>query len=309
MAIGFRRTLVKSLGRMPAHCPLRPGVLERVALAGFAREKVSYAVEPGQRVSAYLLLPDGDGPHPAVLCIHQHNREFHLGKSEPAGLSGNPEQFTALELAKRGYVTFCPDVIGFEERQHAVLRGADYERFEAMRLLTHGSCLQARILWDLMRALDYLTARKEVDRRRIGCLGHSLGGQEALFLAAADRRIAAAVSSCGFSSFRAIFEGAILHNLALYVPGLLAHGDLDRVLGLVAPRPFLALAGSGDAIFPLEGVQATIRGARRAYAGAKDRLGLEIFPVGHEFAAPMRERAYAWLDRWLRSGGKEKRKT
>jgi predicted esterase len=120
-----------------------------------------------------------------------------------------------------------------------------------------------------------------------------------------DRRIAAAVSNCGFSSFQAIFEQAILHNPALYVPGLAAHGGLDRVLGLVAPRPFLAVAGSGDAIFPLAGVQATVRGARRAYAGAKDRLGLEIFPVGHDFAAPMRETAYAWLGRWLRPGGRQ----
>ena len=300
MANGFRRTLVRLLGRMPARSPLRPVVVERVAVAGFVREKVSYAVSPGERVSAYLFLPDGEAPRPAILCIHQHNREFHLGKSEPAGLSGSPEQFYGLELAKRGFVTLCPDAIGFEERQHPVLRGADYERFEATRLLTLGSCLQAKMLWDLMRALDYLTTRKEVDRRKFGCLGHSLGGQETLFLCAVDRRVAAAVSSCGFSSYQAIFDAAILHNQALYVPGLRAHGDLDRVLGLVAPRPFLALAGSGDPIFPLEGVQATVRGARRSYTGAKDRLGLEIFPVGHDFPAPMRETAYAWLDRWLR---------
>jgi len=300
MANGFRRTLVRLLGRTPRRCPLRPGVVERVALAGFVREKVNYAVAPGERVSAYLFLPDGGAPRPAILCIHQHNREFHLGKSEPAGLSGNPEQFYALELAKRGYITLCPDTIGFEERQHPILRGADFERFEATRLLTLGSTLQAKILSDLMRALDYLMTRKEVDRRRLGCLGHSLGGQETLFLSAVDRRIGAAVSSCGFSSYQAIFDAAILHNLALYVPGLLAHGDLDRVLGLVAPRPFLALAGSGDPMFPLGGVQATVRGAKRAYTGTKDRLELEIFPLGHGFSAPMREAAYAWLDRWLR---------
>jgi fermentation-respiration switch protein FrsA (DUF1100 family) len=139
-----------------------------------------------------------------------------------------------------------------------------------------------------------------VDGRRIGCLGHSLGGQETLFLSAVDRRIAAGVSSCGFSSYRAVFDAAILHNLALYVPGILRYGDLDRVLGLVAPRPFLILAGSGDPLFPLEGVQTTVRGARRAYGRARDRLRLEVFPAGHSFAAPMREAAYVWLDRWLK---------
>ncbi len=299
MADEFRKTLVRLLGGTPARATLQPKILERVALMGCFREKVSYNVEPGQRVGAYLFVPAGDGPHPAVLCIHQHNREFHLGKSEPAGLSGNPEQFYALELAKRGYATLAPDAICFEERQHRSLRGADYERFEATRRLTEGSCLQAKMLWDLQRAVDYLATRREVDARRIGCLGHSLGGQETLFLSAIDRRIAAGVSSCGFSSYRAIFDAAILHNFAAYVPGLLRYGDLDRVLGLVAPRPFLVLVGSGDPLFPLDGVQATVRGARRAYGKARDRLRLEVFPAGHGFPAPMREAAYGWFERWL----------
>lgn len=301
MADGFRKTLVRLLGATPAHAALQPKILERVPLAGGFREKVSYSVEPGQRVSAYVFVPAREAPHPAVLCIHQHNREFHLGKSEPAGLSGNPEQFYALELAKRGYVVFAPDAICFEERQHPSLRGADYERFEAMRRLTEGSCLQAKMLWDLQRGLDYLISRREVDGRRIGCLGHSLGGQETLFLSAMDRRIAVGVSSCGFSSYRAIFDAAVLHNFAVYVPGLLRYGDLDRVLALVAPRPFLALTGSGDPLFPLEGVQATVQGARRAYGKARDRLRLEVFPTAHGFPAPMREAAYAWFDRWLMS--------
>lgn len=302
MADKFRQTLVRLLGRTPARAALQPKVLERVALSGFVREKVSYMVEPGQRVSAYLFLPAGEGRHPAVLCLHQHNREYHLGKSEPAGLSGNPEQFYALELTKRGYVTLAPDAICFEERQHPTLRAQDYERFEATKRLTEGSCLQAKMLWDLQRALDYLTTRREVDRRRIGCLGHSLGGQETLFLGAVDRRIAVGVSNCGFSSYRAIFDAAILHNFAAYVPGLLRYGDLDRVLGLVAPRPFLVLAGSVDPLYPLEGVQATMRGARRVYTRVKDRLRLDVFPASHGFPQPMREAAYAWFDRWLVRG-------
>jgi len=301
MATGFRQTLVQLLGKMPARSALQPKILERIPLQGFTREKVSYQVEPGQRVSAFLFLPQGEGQRPAVLCIHQHNREFHLGKSEPSGLSGNPEQYYALELAKRGYVTLAPDAVCFEERQHPGLRGADYERFEATRRVTEGSCLQAKMLWDLQRALDFLGMRREVDRRRLGCLGHSLGGQEALFLSAVDRRIAVGASSCGFSSYRAIFAGAILHNFAAYVPGLLRYGDLDRVLGLVAPRPFLVLAGAEDPLFPLEGVQATVKGARRSYGTrARDRLRLEVFPTGHGFTTSAREAAYAWFDRWLK---------
>jgi dienelactone hydrolase len=299
LANGFRRTLQRLLGRMPARCPRRVAVRERVPLHGVVREKIQYDVEVGERVSAYLFLPEGAGPRPAVLCVHQHHREFHLGKSEPAGLAGNPDQGYALELARRGYVTLAPDVLGFEERQHPTLRGQDYERFAAMRLLTEGSSLQAKMLGDLMRAVDYLGTRKEVNARRIGCLGHSLGGQETLFLAATDRRIAAAVSSCGFSSYQALFAAGINHNFAAYVPGLLQYGDLDRVLSLVAPRPFLALAGDADPIFPLAGVRETVRQAKRAYGRNGQRLQLEVQPGGHAFSPPMREAAYAWLDRWL----------
>lgn len=303
MSDGFRRALRRCLGRMAERSALRPSVTERAAVPGGVREKVSYAVERGERVQAYLFLPETPGPRPAVLCIHQHHRQFHLGKSEPAGLAGDPEQFYALELAARGYVTLAPDAIGFEDRRHPVLQGQDYERFEANKRLTEGSCLQAKMLWDLMRALDYLAGRREVDARRIGCLGHSLGGQETLFLCAIDRRVAVGVSSCGFSSYRALFDGAINHNFAAYVPGLLQYGDLDRVLGLVAPRPFLALAGKDDPIFPLAGAHATVRAARRAYAEAAHRVRLRVFPGGHGFSAPMREAAYAWLDRWLHPGG------
>jgi dienelactone hydrolase len=288
---------------MPARCALCPSVADRVAVPGGLRETVSYTVERGERVRAILFLPDTPEPHPAVLCVHQHHRQFHLGKSEPAGLAGDPEQFYARELAARGYVTLAPDAIAFEDRRHSVLHGQDYERFEANKRLTEGSCLQAKMLWDLMRAVDYLAGRREVDPRRIGCLGHSLGGQETLFLCAMDGRVAVGVSSCGFSSYRALFDGAINHNFAAYVPGLLQHGDLDRVLGLVAPRPFLALAGKDDPLFPLVGVRATVRAARHAYAGATHRLRLRVFPGGHAFSSPMREAAYAWLDRWLRPGG------
>ena len=133
MANAFRQTLIRLLGKAPIRAALQPRILERVPLQGLVREKVSYCVEPGQRVSAYVFLPEGEGPRPAALCIHQHNREYHLGKSEPAGLSGNPEQYYALELAKRGYVTLAPDALCFEERQHPILRAAVVEVDEYFR--------------------------------------------------------------------------------------------------------------------------------------------------------------------------------
>jgi dienelactone hydrolase len=245
-------------------------------------------------------VPAGATPRPAVLCLHQHAGQFELGKSEPAGLAGNPEQHYALALARRGYVTLTPDFLGFEDRRDARLDGAAYERFEFTRRLVHGSTLQAKYSFDATRAVDYLLTRPEVDGTRLGCLGHSLGGQQTLFTTALDSRIGAAVSSCGFATYAAIFREAINHNFAAYVPGL-ADDDFGDVLALVAPRPFLAVVGNADRIFPFDGIQSAFATAERRYAalGVSDRLALVAIDGGHRFAPELQEAAYQWLDRWL----------
>jgi dienelactone hydrolase len=309
-----RARLFELLGEMPSPAPLDPRVERRTVVSGpsepyqVVREQVSYQVEPGERVAAYVLVPFRPGirpgRRPAVLCLHQHAGQFELGKSEPAGLAGNPEQHYALELARRGYVTLVADHLCFEERRDERLEGGAFERFEFTRRISLGSSLQAKYSSDAMRALDYLLGREEVDPERVGCVGHSLGGQQALFLTGLDERVRVGVSSCGFASLSTIFRDGINHNFAAYVPGLAREADLGDLLGLVAPRPFFVGVGRTDRIFPVDGVEATVAAARVDYqrAGAPDALELMIEPGGHSFSEPMRERAYAWLDRWLKGG-------
>ena len=294
-----RRQLRRLLRRMPAWAPLEARVEERVELGdGLVHERLTYQVEPGERVAAYLLLPArARRGRPAVLCLHQHAGQFDLGKSEPAGLGGNPEQHYALELARRGFVTLTPDHLCFEERRDARLPDAQFERFEFTRRVTLGSTLQAKLTWDAIRAVDYLRERPEVGRR-VGCIGHSLGGQQTLFLAALDRRIAAAVSSCGFASLATIFRDGINHNFAAYLPGLGERGDMGDLLALVAPRPFLVVAGRADRIFPIDGLEAAIERAHSVFPA--DRLRFETEPGGHAFTDRLRTLAYEWLERWLR---------
>ena len=302
-----RRQLRRLLGRMPAWAPLDARVEERTEVEpGVVRERVTYQVEPGERVPGLLFLPSRQRPgRPAVLCLHQHAGQFELGKSEPAGLAGNPEQHYALELARRGFVTLVPDHLCFEERRDPRLPDAQFERFEFTRRLTLGSTLQAKLSWDAIRGVDYLRGRSEVDGR-IGCIGHSLGGQQTLMLAALDRRIAAAVSSCGFSTLATIFRDAVNHNFAAYAPGLGQRGDWGDVLALVAPRPFMAVAGRTDRIFPIDGLEAAIARAGRTYrrAGAAERLAFETEPGGHAFTGRLRALAYGWLERWLGPSGR-----
>ncbi len=306
MPVLDRRHFMRLLGAVPdGPPPLAPEQVERVDLGDVVREKVTYAVEPGERVPAFLFLPKtGAAPLPAVLCHHQHGGEFEVGKDGPAGLGSTPDQHYAIELARRGYVTLAPDAICFNERQDPThqLKGAECERYEALQRLTEGKTLQGKYVWDARRAIDYLVSRAEVDRARIGMIGHSLGGQETLFTTAADLRIKAAVSSCGFASLAVLKRDRILHNFALFVPGLAEAGDYGAVLALVAPRPFLVAARTADPIFPRDGIEATVAAARGAYAAqdAADRLGTFYEDGEHQFSPAMREAAYAWLDRWLK---------
>jgi dienelactone hydrolase len=301
-----RDAFLRLLGDVPAgQPPLAPEVLSRADLGEILREKVTYAVGDGERVPAYLFLPKaGVPPFPAVLCHHAHAMQYHVGKDGPAGLAAAHDPPYAPELARRGCVALVPDALCFNERRDpaGMLKASAYEKFEAMTRIAEGRTLPGKFVADARRALDYLETRPEVDRARLGMLGHSLGGQQTLFTAAADGRIRAAASSCGFASYGAIRRHRLNHSFAVFVPGLELQGGFGAVLGLVAPRPFLVAAKTHDSIFPFEGIEESVAAGRGAYAaaGAPDRLGTFFEAGEHAFSEAMREAAYRWLGRWLR---------
>jgi dienelactone hydrolase len=310
----IRQALIHRLGRFPEHVPLDLRVENTTEEAGYTRSLVSYAVEAHERITAWLLTPHGTPPSqgwPAILAIHQHAGQYDLGKSEPAGLMGNPQSAYGLELCQRGYVVLAPDQLCFEDRRpskevresNPMLDGFGYERFEATRLLLFGSCLQTKYLHDLSCGLDALASLPTVNASKIGAIGHSLGGQETLWLTWYDSRIAAGVSSCGFDLLRAILRDGITHNLAAYVPDMLTICDMDELVTALAPRPFMLTAGETDPIFPIDGVRTLAAKAQEAYehAEAPDHFRARIFPAGHSFPDDVRKEAYAFLDHWLKT--------
>ena len=310
----LRQALLQCLGNFPTRVPLNPRFDPAEEESDHTRIRVTYDVEADERIAALLLVPHGPTPTggwPALLAIHQHNGEYQLGKSEVAGLAGEPRVHYGLELCRRGYVVLCPDLLCFEERRPPFTgpltpwtkEGRAYERFVFTSRLLHGSCLQTKYLHDLMCAVDMLCSLPQVNSLHLGAIGHSLGGQEALWLSWYDARITATVSSCGFSLLRTILRDGILHNLAAYVPGLLEVGDMEIIASLLAPRPFLLIAGESDPLFPLDGVETIIATVHDAYnqAGLSERFQARLFPGPHSFPAAMQEEAYAFLDRWLKA--------
>ena len=217
--------------------PLAMETLETVDLGKLVRKKISYIPEPGDRVPAYLFIPKGlPGKAPAVLCLHQTTA---IGKGEPAGLDPGMEKPYALELARRGCVTLAPDYPNY----------GDYKLDPYARGYTSATM---KGIWNHVRAVDLLESLPEVDPERIAVIGHSLGGHNAMFVAAFDRRIKAIVSSCGFNSFARYYGGNLAgwsHNG--YMPRIASeYGkdpkrmpfDFTEIVAALAPRPFFIIA-------------------------------------------------------------------
>jgi dienelactone hydrolase len=297
-----RRQLTRLLGGFPSKGALNAETVRREEKDDRVIECISYEAEPGDVVNAVLMVPRRrTPPMPAVLCHHQHAGQFDLGKSEVVGWAGNPQQAYAAELCSRGYVTFAPDAVGFEERAHPHLSGPDYERYLHYELLLKGMTLQGKYVWDVMQALDYLRSRPEVDKDRVGMIGHSLGAVETLFSAALAPNIKAAAASCGTTTYADVLKVEAVHNPGYYVPNMLTWGDFPEVVSMIAPRPLLVMNGEKDWRFPLSGAKDVVARAGMFYRRLGAPEGIELFasPEGHEFTGEMRKRAYHWFDRWL----------
>lgn len=284
--------------------PVAPKILGKQTFKHGERLAVEYSASRGERIVAYVLIPKTTGrPLPAIIASHQHNGQYHLGKSETAGLAGNPEMAYGAELCARGYVVICPDHPGFEDRQDkpargkTTLRGKKYEVFMFGDAILRGSSLAAICLFDLQQALEVLIDFDFVDSKRLGVIGHSMGGLTALWLSAADRRICAGFSSCGFSTMAAIQKLKRPHNCAIYVPNLLKFGDMDDVTASISPRAFGMSNGLLDTSFPMEGVRQIHRRVKLAIP--RDKQLLIAFRNGHLFPAKIRSRAYHFLDKQL----------
>ncbi|MCA9041656.1 MAG: alpha/beta fold hydrolase [Planctomycetaceae bacterium] len=279
--------------------PLEMKVLEEETIAGILRQKVSYHTSsPERTINAYLFRQAKvPGLTPALLCLHQTTS---IGKEEPAGLGGKPNLHYALHLAQRGYVTLAPDYPSFGEYEINFAKDDQY---------ISGTM---RAIYDNQRAIDLLQSLPEVDGKRIGCLGHSLGGHNTMFTAAFDERIKVIVSNCGFTRFHKYYGGKLAGWTSdRYMPRIRTQyqndpnqvpDDFPEILGCFAPRPFLASSPLYDGNFEVSGVQESIELALPIYRlyDAEDHLQANYPACEHDFPEDVREVAYRFFDEHLR---------
>lgn len=287
------------MGPLPESPPAPPQmeVLEEADFPQFTRRKVAFASGDGDSVPAYLFTPrDRKRRHRAALCLHQ---TVAIGKAEPAGLGGKPNLHYALELAERGFVALAPDYPNF----------GDY-KVDPYSLGYVSATMKG--IRNHRRALDLLCSMAEVDRRRIGVIGHSLGGHNALFVACFDSRVTAVVTSCGFTSFAKYYGGDLTGwSHAGYMPRIASvYGkspekmpfDFPGILQSLAPRALFINAPVHDSNFDMSGVDDCVRAARQVYSQAfhaSDRLRVAHPDCGHDFPPAVRMEAYEFLTKWL----------
>ena len=299
----MKTNILKLLGKFPKKVNPKPKITLSLDKGEYFLKTIEYNVEKNERVKAFLLVPKKiSKKNPGILALHQHACEYDFGKSETVGLKGKEMYSYGRELCLRGYVVLCPDHLCFEDRQDEKLEGMWYERFMFMKYLLTGSTLQTKYISDISRSLEVLISLNYIDSKNIGIIGHSLGGQEAIWSMAYDKRIKACVSSGGFSKMEDIMDDKIIHSFSTYVPNFLNKTSIPELISDICPRAFMIISGKEDHIFPFRGVNDIVSDVKKNYLKkrAKNKLKVVYHSEGHVFPKEVREKAYDWLEKELR---------
>jgi dienelactone hydrolase len=285
------------LPRIDHKLPVALEVLQEVHTPKVTWKRITYAAERGDRVPAYLYIPR-DLPRgrrvPAIVSLHGTTYRRYVATHDEPG-----DTQYARELAERGYVVIAPDYVFLSPDYKTDPYTLGYVSGTMKGIVNH------------MRAVDVLQSLPQVDRRRIGAIGLSLGGHNALFLAVFDRRVGAVVTSAGFNTFRKYYGGNLKGWTSnRYMPRIaseyqnnpeLVPFDFTEILGALAPRPVFVNAPVNDNNFEVSGVRDCVEAAMPVYAlfAAKDWLIARYPQGGHGFDPDARSQAYDFLDKML----------
>jgi len=266
---------------------------------GYSLHRFRMAALTGQ-TQGVLVLPEGQGPFPAVLYCHAHGNAYEIGHDEL--LSGRPALQSAYGpvLAQMGLASVAIDLAPFGSRQS---EGPESALAKAAQW--RGESLMGHMLHDLSNALFLLQGHEKVDAKRIATLGLSMGATHAYWMAALHPKIAACAHLCAFANIGPLVASGAhdLHGPYMTVPGFLLKGDMCDVAASIAPRPQLICAGAEDPLTPPEALQPALDRLRRRYreVGSAALEVMTVEGVGHIETPQMRQAVLAFLGRHLRA--------
>ena len=291
-----RKELYGLLGRLP---PRDRKVSARLVSTedrgSYTLEKLSLDLNGEEAAPAYFAKPKGvTGKLPTVLFNHSHGGGYTIGKTEfidGREYMGKPPY--AEFLTSLGCNALCFDAWIFGGR--ATRTELDFFK----ETLWHGRVLWGMMVYDALKAVDYLVTRPDVDTRRMATLGMSMGSATAQWVGALDPRLKVVVDICCLTDWHTLVEvgGLKGHGIYYYVPDLLNHFTTAQMNALIAPRPHLSLAGNQDALTPVAGLEKIDRELKEVYgaAGHPDHWKL-VRADGVHFETPaMREEIRQWL--------------
>jgi dienelactone hydrolase len=286
-----------------------------------------------------VLIPkDAKLPAPGVVVLHDHGGFYVWGKEKVLARDGEHAVLTefrhryyggrsiAADLVRQGYVVIAIDAFYWGDRRLMYTadpqalrerstelarneieafdrRSSQNEQLVARSIMTAGITWPGIMLWDDIRTVEYLAKRPEVDSRRLGCVGLSVGGYRSFLLAALSAQIKAAVDVCWMTSYPPQIRRHVINTIGFtfHIPGLYRDLDLPDLAALVAPRALMVISGSRDTLFHPDGVKQAFEKIRACYekAGHSDRQDCRTYDAPHEFNIEMQAAAWDWLKRWI----------
>jgi hypothetical protein len=297
---GRRKELYSLLGDLPDRKrPIGGRKRQEQERDGYVLETWELDLNGIETVPAYLARPSAlKGRVPAVLFNHSHGGGYTIGKQEfIEGRSYLQPVPYAKVFTDLGYVALCIDHWVFGERSHTT----EPDMFKAM--LWRGQVLWGMMVYDSLRALDWLVEQPSVDAARVATLGMSMGSTMAWWLGALDERLKVTVDICCLTDFNTLLAKKALsaHGVYYFVPGLLKQFTTAQINALIAPRAHLGLAGLQDKLTPVEGLDIIERELARVYAeqGHPERWKLLRYDVAHQETPEGRQEIVAFLKTFL----------
>lgn len=299
-----RQVLLDCMQPAPPVTPFEGKKIDKESRNGYTAEKIEFNVSAYSRVPAYLLVPDGKGPFPAVLLLHDHGAHFSIGKEKmvrPFGVEESvladaddwaercyDKQYVGDYLASKGYVVLSVDALFWGERGRKEGIRYDSQQALAANMLQMGMSWGALIAWDDIRSAEFLAGLPMVDKDRVGVMGFSMGAHRAWMTSAATDVVKAGAAVCWMNTTDSLMTLTNNQNkggsaYSMIIPGIRNQLDYPHVASIACPKPMLFINGLRDKLFPVDGVKSAFSTLHEVWKSqsAEQQLVTKFYDLPH----------------------------